>query len=151
MTNRADAVAYDSDGNLALVVEVRNKLGTNSEWAARMRQNILIHNTLPSVRFFLLALPDRFYLWKDKPLPTIEPPTYEIDPAPFLQPYFDQAGIQPEDLSSGGFELLMIAWLNELIQSSELPETIDQRDKWLIESGLLDAIKGGHIASEAVL
>jgi hypothetical protein len=149
MSSRADIAVYNNEGKSTLVVEVKNKSGTTAEWAARMRRNIVVHSLLPSARFFLLALPDRFYLWKDKPLPQVEKPTYEIDPLPFLTPYFEEIGVRPENLSSEGFELLMVSWLNELLQASELPETLKQNNEWLVESGLLDAIKHGRVASEA--
>ena len=151
MNIQADVTAYDSEGKLALIVEVKNKLGTNSEWAKKMRRNILAHGLLPNARFFLLALPDRFYLWKDKTSAEIETPTYEIDSTPFLKLYFEKANIQPEKISGMGFEFLMTSWLNELLQKSNLLDTSKQQDKnnqWLIESGLLDAIKYGRIVAE---
>lgn len=148
MASRADIVAYDNKGKLTLVIEVKNKLGTTSEWAARMRRNILAHGLLPSTRFFLLALPDRFYLWKDKPLPQVEKPTYEIDPSPFLKPYLQKAGVRPDKLSNEGLELLIRSWLSELLQASELPDALKQNNEWLVESGLLDALKRGRVASE---
>ncbi len=125
MTGQADIAAYDNEGKLALVVEVKNKVGTDSEWAARMRRNILTHGLLPSVRFFLLALPDRFYLWKDKLLQHIEKPSYEINPAPFLKSYLEKVSVNPENLSNEGFQLLIISWL-KLLQTRELSETLRQ-------------------------
>ncbi|WP_146054524.1 hypothetical protein [Methylovulum psychrotolerans] len=147
---RADVVAYDSEGKLALVVEAMDKLGTNSEWAAKMRCNMLV-NGYPSARFFLLALPDHFYLWKDKPSRNIEKPTYDIDPFALLRPYLEKADIRPEKLSRAGFELLVASWLNELSQFGERSEALKKNDhnKWLFESGLLDALKQGRIVSEA--
>jgi len=153
MSIRADVVAYDNEGKLALVVEIKKKLGTNSEWAAKMRCNILAHSFFPNVRFFLLALPDHFYLWKDKDSLEIEKPTYDINPFSFLSPYLERANLQPEKLSEAGFELLITSWLNELLQLSDSPETLKQNDnnKWLFESGLFDAIKHGRVVSEIAL
>ena len=106
MQHTADIAAYDTDGQLVLVVETKNKLGTSSVWAAKMRRNILAHGLLPKTRFFLLALPDRFYLWRDVSIiPELAEPNYEIDSAPFLQPYYDRAGILPEKLSSESNEI----------------------------------------------
>lgn len=149
----ADIVAYDNTGKLTLIVEVKNKLGTNSEWAAKMRRNIVEHGYLPNTRFFLLALPDHFYLWKDKYSSGIEKPTYEINPLVFLKPYLEKPNIKIEKLSEAGFEILITYWLNELLQLSESSENFKKNDnnKWLIESGLLNAIKHGRIASEVLL
>ena len=43
MKFKADMVVYDRAGQLALVVEAKNKLGTSSDWAAKMRRNMLAH------------------------------------------------------------------------------------------------------------
>jgi hypothetical protein len=151
MTIQPDIMAYDSKGNLALVVEVKNKRGTDHEWATRMRRNILTHGLIPNAQYFLLALPDRFYLWKDKPRPELEKPQYEIDPLPFLKPFLERAGVQPERLSSPGFELLVMSLLNELAQTGELPDSESNgNNAWLTESGLLEAINQGHIVHEVV-
>ncbi|NOQ35338.1 MAG: hypothetical protein GQ569_05515 [Methylococcaceae bacterium] len=153
MNIHADVAAYNSDGELTLIVEVKNKLGTDSEWATKMRRNILAHGLLPNVRFFLLALPDRFYLWKDKSSTEIEKPTYEIDAKAFLKLYFEKVHIQPEKISGMGFEILINLWLNELLQKSSLLESFkqDKNNQWLIESGLLEVIKHGRIVSETIV
>src|SRR5260221_11518360 len=147
---QADVVAYDSEGELVLVVEVKPKLGTNSEWATRMHRNILAHGLLPSAPFFLLALPDRFYLWKDKRLPVLEGPTYEVDASELLALYFAKAAVDPETVSEPGFELLIRSWLADLMYSSELPQGSAEKNGWLVQSGLYEAIRHGNIASEPV-
>lgn len=149
MDIQADFVAYDSERKPVLVVEVRNKTGTNSEWAARTRRNMLAHGLIGGdIPYFLLALPDRFYLWKDNFLLQPVKPDYEIDPSPYLMPYLANAGISVESLSGQGFELLIASWLNELLQQDSLPLVDGQNDQWLIESGLFDAIRKGYLVSE---
>lgn len=149
MPNRTDIAGYDNEGNLRLVVEVKNKTGTTTDWAARMRRNLLIHNVIPNAPFFLIALPDRFYLWKSAPLEGDDRPTYEVDPAPILSQYFSRAGVQPENMSGNGFELLLLSWLTELLQTVDSATIKDEHSKWLIESGLIDALKGGSVAAES--
>ncbi|MSP27614.1 MAG: hypothetical protein EXR80_04015 [Methylococcales bacterium] len=117
-----------------------------------MRRNIVAHGYVPNTRFFLLALPDHFYLWKDKYSSEIERHTYEIDPMVFLKPYVEKSNIKIEKLSEAGFEILITSWLNELLQLSESQESFKQNknNKWLVESELLNAIKHGRIASEVL-
>ncbi len=62
MSTRWDLAVYDSQHQLVLVVEVKSIAGASPEWAARLRRNILAHGTFPNAPFFLVALPDRFYL-----------------------------------------------------------------------------------------
>ena len=145
MKQMADIIAYDTNGKLTLVVEIKSKLGTSSQWAAKMRRNILAHGLLPSTPFFLLGLPDHFYLWKDNGIiPEVIMPTYEIEPGPFLQPYYEKSGLSLEIISGKSFELIVVSWLSEILGTSG-QDFIQDSQKWLIESGLFEAIRGGHI------
>ena len=139
-----DLIVYDSADNPVLAVEVKNQHGTDTKWAAQTRRNLLVHGLLPKAKYFLLATPDRFYLWVDKPFPTIEDPTYELDPLPFLQPYLDRAGLILENLNGANFEFLIVSWLIDLVRSDEFITA--RNNDWLIESGLFEAIRGGNVA-----
>jgi hypothetical protein len=150
MTTRADLVTYDKDGQLALVVEVKNKTGTSSVWAANMRRNILAHGLLPNMKFFLLALPDRFYLWRSpNNTPEIRQPDYEIDSTLFLEPYYKQLGLLPSGLGGASFELVIASWVSQLTQIDRT--SIPQGLEWLEESGLFDVLVGGRVVSEAAI
>ncbi len=146
---QADLVAYDAQGQPILVVEAKNKLGTSRNWAAQMRRNILAHGGLPETAFFMLALPDRFYLWKDAPsqLSPIEP-TYEIDPTSLLQPYYERLGMSPGELSGESFELLVTSLLAETLPPRQNGATQDKPSHWLTNSGLAAAMTGGHVETE---
>jgi hypothetical protein len=147
MSSMADLVAYNVDGQVTLVAEAKSKTDTSREWAIRMRRNMLAHGLLPNSPFFLLALPDKLYLWKDVGnIPELVEPTYEIDGTAFFQPYYKRAGIQVERLNNQSFELIVTSWLNEVIQSG-LPQEIPAKYRQQFqESGLLEALKGGTIA-----
>src|SRR5262249_12562414 len=131
-----------SENNPVFAIEVKIKRGTNAEWAAYAHQTMLTYGQISDAQYFLLALPDRFYLWTDQPQNNLEPPTYVIDPLAFLAPYFEKAGVTPENITEMGFRLLILLWLNELIRVDE-PSKMAER--WLIDSGLLDTLRQGHI------
>ena len=152
MDSRLDLAVYNHDDELVLIVEVKTKLDASREWATRLRRNILAHGILPSAKFFLLALPDRFYLWKDagNNLAEIEP-TYTIDARPILAPYFEQAGVAPDQISGVSFELIVSSWLSELVHSDKVPEGDGAARNWLIESGLYNAVVGGRLAHEVAV
>src|SRR5439155_15396219 len=83
-----DIAVYSNDDTLQLVVEVKGKTAATPDWAAHMRRNLAAHLAIPSSPFFLLALPDHFYLWRNVSSPlAMVPPDYDIDPAPLLAPY----------------------------------------------------------------
>jgi hypothetical protein len=149
MSLTADMVAYSPDGQIALIVEAKSKTKTSRLWATQMRRNMLAHGVGSRSRFLLLAMPDRLYLWKDAGnSPELVEPTYEIDALPFFQPYFAGARRSADQLTSESFELIVNAWLNELIYSG-IPASVPETERRLLqESGLVDAIKGGSVAVE---
>jgi len=149
MRQYADIVVYDKNGQLALIAEVKNKQGTSKEWAAKLRRNMYAHNFMPNAPFFLLALPDRFYLWKT-PTNTGEEiePTHQIDPTSFLQPYFEKAGVSPGTVTGKSFELIVGSWLNQILRASNPEDIQNHGQDWLLDSGLFEALAGGHLEFE---
>jgi hypothetical protein len=149
MLPHADLALYDRDGQLTAVAEIKNKVGTSREWAAKLRRNILAHGGFRSIDFFLLVTPDRLYLWKDAGgEPTLVEPSYEVDAHPVLAPYFARAGVDSTDISGRAFELVVAAWLADLVRSAESPENLAGQQRWLVESGFLDAVTNGRVEYE---
>ncbi|HEX8684350.1 MAG TPA: hypothetical protein VF707_18685 [Ardenticatenaceae bacterium] len=82
MIHYADLAVYTPDGELLLVVEVKNKRNASPEWAAQMRRNLLVHGMIPATLYFLLALPEYFFLWKGAHQSIdVIPPDYMIETA----------------------------------------------------------------------
>jgi hypothetical protein len=148
MPYHADLVVYNSSGQMPLIVETKNRMAASRSWAIDVRQ----HLTLPQNQFFLLALPDRLYLWKNTSnITDLTEPNYEIDATPFFQPYYQQSGIAPAHLNGQGFELIVSAWLNELLWVG-LPNDLPEPQRLFFQdSGLLEALKGGTVAIEVPL
>lgn len=152
MHPRADLAVYDSQGRLIAIVEVKNKLRTSADWAARTRRNMLAHGRLGNVNFFLIVTPDKIYLWKDTgadPIPV--PPTYVADTEAELGRYFRGTGIRPESISGHAFELLVSTWLSNVSRSSEAPEGDNRVPGWLAQSGLPTAIKDGRVEHQVIV
>jgi hypothetical protein len=142
----ADYLVYSADQQLVMVVEVKVRAGAERQWAMQTRRNLLAHVHIPNVEYLLLAHPQRFYLWHNAGVePALVEPTYEVDPLPFLQPYYEKSGLSPETISGSSFEFLIYGWLNELAifgVTSELP-TLQRQ--FLEESGLLNALARADI------
>lgn len=147
MSIRWDLAVYDKQNTLSLVIEAKTKLSPSADWAARLRRNMLAHGRYPKVPYFLLAFPDKFYLWINA---EITPPTYEIDANPILQPYFEQAGVSPDQISGSSFELLLASWLHSVMQSANSEQTLDKHEQWLISSGLYEILKHGSLEYEVL-
>ncbi len=154
MSLTADIAVYSSESQLVILVEVitKNKRGLSREWAAKTRSNIFAHGLLPKTPYFLLALPERFYLWKDANISSdIVMPDYDIDATLFLQHYYDKADISPETVGKQSVEIIVCSWLNKIMILDDLPQILEQNQQWLIESGLFNAIKRGRVVLPVVV
>lgn len=152
MSSYADLALYNRHGQLTAIAEVKNKLGTSREWATQLRRNILAHSGHYKADFFLLITPDRLYLWKNAgTAPTLIQPHYEINAEPVFAPYFNRAGVDPHNISGHAFELVVAAWLSDLVRSEEPPEQFTNGQKWLVESGFLMAVRDGRLTYEVAV
>lgn len=149
MRQYADILAFDRYGQLALIAEVKNKRVASSEWAAKMRRNMFAHGFLPNAPYFLLALPDRFYLWKNTGISLdVTEPTLEVDPRPFLEPYYENSGILPDNLTERSFEFIVTSWLNKVLRVRNSQDLLGKNQDWLVSSGLFDKLVGGNLEIE---
>ena len=150
MYSRADLALYDPSGRLIAVSEIKNKLGTSADWAAKTRRNLLAHGDYSSADFFLLVTPDRLYVWKNAGHDPVEtPPTYQTDAQSTFEPYFRRVGLDPRQISGNAFELIVSTWLNDVIQSSRNAKDNVDEESWLTISGFRTAVKNGRIEYEA--
>jgi hypothetical protein len=99
-------------------------------------------------KFFLLAFPDRFYLWVNGSAQEDRSPDFAVDAAPLLQQYVERIGIAPEQLGPDSFELLIGAWLDRLTWDEIEPNEATQ---WLFDSGLYQALQGGRLEHEVAV
>lgn len=147
---RADVAVYSSDGNLQLVVEIKNRPGASAGWVIQMRRNLLVHAVIPPSPYFLLVLPDFFYLWTDAmSIHELAPPAYQIKAVEVLAPYLDQSTQTLKDLSEYSLELLIISWLEDLIGTDLRRDMAGPHLQWLFDSGLYEAITHGSVTIEA--
>lgn len=150
MSTNWDLTIYNRANQLALAVEVKNRLDAPPEWAARLRRNILAHDTFPNAPYFLMVFPDRFYLWKDTAAhhePT--EPTYVIDARPVLQPFYDQSGVAADQVSEQSLELMVASWLHDIMHKR--PDELEAAQHWLIDSGFYQAVVGGRLEHEVLV
>jgi len=150
----ADILVYDTQYNLTLVVITDNRPGESSEWAALRRQNLYEYDPPPKAPFFLLALPEHFYLWKNVEDTGKVEPTYDMDPRFYLQSFLKNSGLSPEKLRQpDSFDILISMALSGITLAYEKNEICSvypqwlfkSNHKWLFESGLFDAIKRGEV------
>ncbi|MCI0438426.1 MAG: hypothetical protein L0177_04775 [Chloroflexi bacterium] len=148
MDTRPDIAVYSPDGRIQLVVEIKTRKGVSDDWAAQLRRNLIVHSAIPRSKFFLLALPDYFYLWKEDYSPSVKPPDYKAKSKEMLRNYLTTLDVQT--LSEPGLELIVEAWLDDLINSELDKSSLGPEWNWLFDSGLYESIKRGSIVVESV-
>jgi len=145
MDNRPDLLVIGPDGTPKLVVEVKAKSGTSTRWAAQFRRNLVAHGLVPTASYFLLASPEQFYLWKPKHDGFDAPPDFVADSRQMLAPWLDRMHTQKGTIGESALELLIHAWLSEVMTNPNLEDIPD----WLQKSGLHSAIRGARLRSNA--
>jgi hypothetical protein len=126
---------------IRLLVEAKNTTAPSPEWAARFLRNLFVHAQVPESAYFILALRDHLYLWRH-PAPEVNAPDFEADTAMVLRPYLERLNATLDKLSESSFELLIEAWLSDLVAGT-LPDA--SSDYWLQESGLAESVRDGEI------
>ncbi len=158
-----DIAVFDSAKNLQLIVEIKNRLRASPSWARKLRDDMLNSSIVPMSPYFMLALPDTFYLWKITENEEFE---WKIPAEEIITPYIEKFALETTDISVADFtefrtdpylviqkhydfEQVVAAWLNDMIRF-ELSESKTVPDV-LISSGLYEVIKNGSISIEAVV
>ena len=150
MSRCADIAVHDRNHQLQLLVEVKSRQGASAQWASQMRRNLLAHGMISHARYFLLALPNSFYLWANAGADD-EMPAYVIDAKEALASYLGPQGLSLGDISHYGLELLVTSWLQDLVSSELSAETVTPGLRGIFDSGLYADIKNGSVETEAVV
>jgi len=144
---RYDLAAYDRHGQLVLAVEVKAIPGTDADWASSFREFLFDEAGYPRPPFFLLATPDRFYLWDCRSDSEQPPRMWDIDAEPLLSPYFRKTGLSAGRVHGEAFELMVGTWLADLMRQRQASP--GDGDQCLRESGLIETLRGGTLAYES--
>jgi hypothetical protein len=134
-------LVIEKRGEAVVAVESRNIESPSAEWAAKYLTNILEEGDVPECPYFLLALRNRIYLWRNAKLP-VALPDFEGDTSDALQAYLVRLRRPLAGLSLDSFRMLIEAFLFEM-SMGVLPESDNLT--WLVDSGFADAIRNGYI------
>jgi len=146
MSNLWDIAVFDRREQIVLAVDTRNLRHKGAEWAEGLHRHLAEYDNLPTSPYFLLAMPDRFYLWSNGiGRDDNHAPDYVINSAPLLRPFFEGITIDENEIDRHSFEMIVFSWLAQYVHASET-ELINVKDlDWLRESGLAAAIARGRI------
>lgn len=144
---QADFAVFGQDGRLAAIAEAKKKPHFGPGWATAWFRNYQAHQTSSAPPFVILATPEKVYLWK---LPAETPsaePTAVADARRLFASYLQRSTLDPAELSSQAFELVVGAWLNDLSQHLWQPSAPEDVSAF-VKTGLLEAVENGRVVSE---
>lgn len=146
---RTDLAIYDQFNQLILTVEVKKKFNASNIWAIQTRRNLVAHQFYPTFSYFLLATPEKFFLWKPENN-TLEDtsPDFVEDAQKHLDPYLKKLGFNIREIDEYGFEQVVSHWLKYSVM---YPINNDYKSKWLAKSGLSEKIRYGNLSFESVI
>jgi len=135
MNTTADFVVHAPDESIRLVVEAKSTPNDSATWAAELRRNLVMHGAVPPAPYFLLALPQHFYLWKDAPATEAVLPDYQVAAQAVLPLYLREFSVPLDQLSGAGWEFVVAAWLDDLVGGPLRPDLPTAVRHWLIDFG----------------
>ena len=145
---KVDLAVYNQNRELVLTVEVKTIRNVSEEWASQLRRNILAHGSYPHSRYFLIATPDKFFLWKEQGhnLQAIRP-DYVADASTELEPFFKEFGVDLDHISGFIFEQIVARWLKNVMYPF-YRNSDDPIPRWIVESDLEKAVLQGDFQFE---
>lgn len=145
---RVDLAVYNENRELVLTVEVKNLRNVSSDWASQLRRNILARGNYPLAGYFLIATPDKFFLWAgERNEPLSAKPDYSVDVRDELKPIFSEFNVQPENVSGFIFEQIVARWLKGIMYPV-YRNSDEVLPAWVTGSGLDKAVLQGDFYSE---
>jgi hypothetical protein len=144
-----DLAVLDHFQRLILTVEAKKKFGATEKWATELRKDFVINGFYPISTYFLLATPEKFFLWTKENNTFDETlPDFVADATKILQSHLDELGFNIRQIGSRTFENVVAHWLRyDVIYATDrknLPE-------WIVKSGLADSIAKGTLLTEPVV
>jgi hypothetical protein len=132
---------------LAAIAEAKRKLHAGPAWATAWFQNYLEHQNSSAPPFVLLATPEKVYLWKRPAEGASAEPTAITDARRVFGSYLRRSNLDPAELSSQAFEIVVGAWLHDF--SHHLWQPSSQEDVTaFVDTGLLEAVENGRVVAD---
>lgn len=152
-----DVAVLDKKGGPVLAVEAKSRFdATSDSWAAGTARNLFAHGSVPDVPYYLLALPDAFYLWKDLARRAdrafIEGRQQDLHPdhsvpAWGLVSSYLGGRTEPQGVGTYAMRMVMEAFVVDVLNARGLTrDTAPEGWGWLFDSGLYEATRGGSLA-----
>jgi len=146
MAGVVDFIVKSPEKTIQLLVEAKTSGDSSGRWAAQLRRNLMQYATASTHPYFILALPDHLYLWKNAGAVGTVPPDFDIDTTSTFKRYAERLGTPLSELGENSFELVVRTWLEDLVKG--VTTSMGQpSESWVASSGLSDRIRDGSVSS----
>jgi hypothetical protein len=115
-----DIAILSATGWPALIVECKGGNEVSAEGAARFRRNLLTHQLVPDVPFYMLAYPNFLYLWRGESAPA-SLPDFQAPSTSILKEYAPGLSAQRSNIQGSSLELVLLSWLSDLVAGGRKP------------------------------
>jgi hypothetical protein len=144
-----DIVVEAPDRTRVLVVECKRTKESSDVGATKWRRNLQVHGLNVDSEFFLLAFPTKLFLWKAG-TPAHANPDFSAPSMPVLKRYLGRVADQPRAPLPESLEIAFSTWLSDLANGVRKPDASSEPERMLVQSGLLERIKGGRVRTQVV-
>lgn len=142
-----DIVVEAPDRTRVLVVECKRIRDTSDVEAASVRRQLQAYGADLGDTFFLFASPTKLFLWE--PSTTQDaPPDFTASARPVLKGYLGHLADRPGGPLSESLEIAFASWLSDLSNGIRKPDPESEPERMIVQSGLLDRIKGGIVRTQ---
>ena len=149
MALQVDIVIESPDRRRILIVECKRARDASSQQAVRWRRNFVAHGLDSEVPYFLLAFPTDLFLWRANA--NIEaPPDFTAPANGVLKRYLGPIADQPGGPLEESLEIAFSFWLSDLAHGVRQPDALSEADQMLVNSGLLEKIRGGVFKTQVL-
>lgn len=168
MKPHADIAVYSPDKTLQLIVEIKNRLNPSPDWLAQKYAEMRYNPLISQVPFLMLALPARFYLWRQQESQPDRRADFTLAAAPYLTPYLraHKLSIKAIGISQSSqyrddpyrviekhfyFQTVVKQWLKAVIQDPALTKKEKELRGFFHDSGLYPRIANGTAETDALI
>lgn len=144
-----DIVVEAPDRTRVLIVECKRAKESSDTDAVHWRRNLQAHGLNPNSEFFLLAFPTKLFLWRADRPPNASP-DFSAPAKPVLKRYLGRVADQPGGPLPESLEIAFSSWLNDLASGVRQPDASSEPEQMVVQSGLLERIKGGRVRTQVV-
>jgi hypothetical protein len=141
-----DIVVEAANGTRMAVVECKRTKETSDVDATALRRHLQAYLDVQR-EFFLFASPQKLFLWKPK-TPLDARPDFAASAEPVLKEYLGRWADQPGGPLPESLQIAFSSWLGDLANGIREPDLDSEPEQIIVQSGLLDQIKGGTVRTQ---